>query len=503
VGSGSNPPVADPRASKSPSFPAEGATNPRIDPVRELFESVAESDRTAHRAERPQGRPTEQRASNDAIPPGPPSQPDLMAEMLDVDLPYDPTELMEQVDLPFARRKEVLDLFYRLEHLDHYELLGIAYDAEKKDVRAAYFGLSKVFHPDTMFRKNLGSFKAKMEVVFRQLTEAYETLGKKKSRDEYDRYLQATKKTQMAERALSFETRREQARVDAEIEKSQATPAPHPHLPSQAQSPSQPQMLSQPSMPPQPSAPPREITDEARRLAQQIMQRRLRGVMAKPPASGERPVSVSMSPPAKSDAPAPGPTVRTDPQELLRRLTRTLKDVGAVTGTSDQLTRHVKASQNAFVRGDLAEAAKQMQRAVSIAPDREDLRHEYDRLSRMLSEKLSADYEEQAKFETKNGKWASAALSWSKVCEGKPRDALAHRLAAQALLKAGGDLRGAQKYAQQAVFLAPEDIEAHLLLAQLYLTLGLKLNAKRELDVASKLDPGNEMVKNLLADLKT
>ncbi len=481
------------------SFPAEGApTNPRIDPVQQLFESVAETDRTAHRAERPAGRPTEQRAPNEAIAPGPPSQPDLMAAMLDVDLPYDPTELMEQVDLPFARRKEVLDLFYRLDQFDHYEVLGIAYDAEKKDVRAAYFSLSKIFHPDTMFRKNLGSFKAKMEAVFRQLTEAYEALGKKKSREEYDSYLQATKKTQMAERTLAFESRREQARLDAEREPNSAAPPSQPQQPQ----PSKPQLSSPPQMPSQPAQPPREITDEARRLAQQIMQRRLLGVIGKPPSKVAQPAPVSMAPPPKSE-PSIAPAARTDPQELLRRLTRTLKDVGAVTGTSDQLTRHVRASQNAFVRGDLPEAAKQMQRAVSVAPEREDLRVEYDRLSRMLSEKLAADYEEQAKFETKNGKWASAALSWSKVCEGRPKDALAHRLAAQALLKAGGDLRGAQKYAQQAVFLAPDDIEARLLVAQLYLTLGLKLNAKRELDVASKLDPANEMVKNLLADMKT
>ena len=71
-----------------------------------------------------------------------------------------------------------------------------------------------------------------------------------------------------------------------------------------------------------------------------------------------------------------------------------------------------------------------------------------------------------------------------------------------ALFKAGADLRGAQRYAQQAVFLAPSDIEARILLTQIYMTIGLKLNAKRELDAAAKLDPANEMVKNLLADLK-
>jgi Flp pilus assembly protein TadD len=71
------------------------------------------------------------------------------------------------------------------------------------------------------------------------------------------------------------------------------------------------------------------------------------------------------------------------------------------------------------------------------------------------------------------------------------------------MLKAGADLRGAQKYAQQAVFLAPDDVDLRILLAQIYMTIGLKLNAKRELDTAAKLDPDSEMVKNLRGDLNS
>jgi tetratricopeptide (TPR) repeat protein len=246
---------------------------------------------------------------------------------------------------------------------------------------------------------------------------------------------------------------------------------------------------------------PREVTDEGRRLAREVVARRLRGVTqgARPPAPAPEPVR-SVPPPV-----APPPDMsgqRGDPQELLRRLARTLKDVGQVTGSSDTLGRTVRAAQAAFARGELAEAAQLMGKAIQQAPDREDLKLEYARISKALAEKLASNYEEQAKFETKNGKWASAALSWSKVCEGRPDDATAHRHAAFALFKAGGDLRGAQKYAQQAVFLAPEEIEGRILLTQIYMTIGLKLNAKRELEAATKLDPENEIVKNLQADLK-
>jgi len=196
------------------------------------------------------------------------------------------------------------------------------------------------------------------------------------------------------------------------------------------------------------------------------------------------------------------PNLPPDRQAIVRQLGRTLIDVGRVTGSSDKVARAVNGARAAFERGDVAASVQHMARAFSLAPERADLHQEYERLSRMLAQKLAHDYEEQAKFEAKQGKWSAAAVSWLKVCEGRPEDSAAHRAAAFALLKAGGDLRGAQKHAQQAVYLAPDDIDARILLAQTYLTVGLKLNARRELDAAAKLDPANEMVKNLLTDLK-
>jgi tetratricopeptide (TPR) repeat protein len=216
-------------------------------------------------------------------------------------------------------------------------------------------------------------------------------------------------------------------------------------------------------------------------------------------------VRVSSSQPGPSEAQASAPPAggtRTDSREVLRSLARTLKQVGDVTGSSVSLDRALREAREAEARGDLNTATELMRKALSIAPQDPEIKRSYERLSRELSAKLADEYRVQAVFEAKQGKWAAAALAWSKVCEGRPEDAVAHRQAAFALYKLGGDLRGAQRYAQQAVFLAPDDVDARVLLAQIYLTVGLKLNAKRELDAAAKLDPKNEMVKNLLSDLK-
>jgi tetratricopeptide (TPR) repeat protein len=452
------PPLSLPPSMSGP--PLFGTTPPAPEPsgeravLRPAFESEANT------ATRPQ--PT----VSSLEPPRPSVQPPL----------YDERELDEQVDLPRERRKQILDLYYRLKDIDYYTLLGVPQGADKKEIRSAYFSLSKAFHPDSMFRKELGSFKAKMVAVFQALTEGYETLGKKKAREEYDLYLRSTRAVQQAERALATQ---EVAQADTNVEVPRPPPLPTTDY-------------DLPPPTPVPAAP-REVSPEAQRIARELLQKRLRGLPQRP-----QPVQVT---PAPNVPPPPVSSQPVDRQQLARELGRTLMDVGKLTGSSDKLQRALHGSKLAFDRGDIAASVQHMARAFSLAPERADLHQEYERLQRMLAQQMASNYEEQAKFEMKQSKFAAAAQSWQKVCEGKPQDATAHRHAAFCMLKAGGDQRSAQKYAQQAVYLAPHDIEARTLLAQAYLTVGLKLNAKRELDAAAKLDPANEVVKNLLSDL--
>ena len=74
---------------------------------------------------------------------------------------YDPKELDEEIDLSADQKKRILDMFYRLDDLDHYTLLGVGKDADKKTVKRSYFELASLMHPDRYFKKKLGSFKSK------------------------------------------------------------------------------------------------------------------------------------------------------------------------------------------------------------------------------------------------------------------------------------------------------------------------------------------------------
>src|SRR6185312_6198500 len=67
---------------------------------------------------------------------------------------YDLAELDAPADIDLARKRLVLDVFYGLERLSHYELLQLPTDADKKAVKGKYFDIVSVFHPDKYFGKN-------------------------------------------------------------------------------------------------------------------------------------------------------------------------------------------------------------------------------------------------------------------------------------------------------------------------------------------------------------
>jgi curved DNA-binding protein CbpA len=55
-----------------------------------------------------------------------------------------------------------------------------------RTIRRSYFKLSKEFHPDLFFRKELGGFKERMEEIFRWISLAYDTLSDRNKRARYD-----------------------------------------------------------------------------------------------------------------------------------------------------------------------------------------------------------------------------------------------------------------------------------------------------------------------------
>jgi curved DNA-binding protein CbpA len=88
--------------------------------------------------------------------------------------------------LPREDRGKILLYEQDLENSNYYELLSVARGASEELIKKAYFKLTKDFHPDRFFGKELGLYKKKLEKIFQKITDAYETLIDQQKRRHYD-----------------------------------------------------------------------------------------------------------------------------------------------------------------------------------------------------------------------------------------------------------------------------------------------------------------------------
>jgi curved DNA-binding protein CbpA len=393
--------------------------------------------------------------------------------------PVDPRELDEVVDLDADKKRKVLELHPLLTQLNFYALLGVGEAADKKEIKRAYYALAPGYHPDRFYGKKLGSFKAKMEAIFGQLTFAYETLTSAERRAEYDAYLATQKQTRSMEELL-----RNAAAPAAEVFEAE------PLVPEPGARPATPTPPADASI----VAPQAARSKEMDRARREALARKL-GITRSsiPPASGAtvaRPASPAVAPPTSQAS------IQAAAQELKRRHAAIAGD-----GRRSQARRYVEAAQ-ASLPTNPAAAANALRLALTIDPDSPEIAALHREASRLAAEALADGYLKQGDYESRNSQWLEAARSYSKAAAGMPNDASVMQKAAQALLKSSGDMHQAADFAKKAVALSPKRLEARLVLIEVYIAAGLPLAAKRELEQARPLAPQDDRITELTKRLK-
>jgi tetratricopeptide (TPR) repeat protein len=127
---------------------------------------------------------------------------------------FNPADLSEDGDLDADRRREILFTEARLATCTHFELLGLPWNAPAEAARAAYVEKVKLFHPDRYAAMRLGSYRARLEKVFRRLTEARDVLTDEPRRAAYARATApALELAAMEARRLEDEKRSEERRA--------------------------------------------------------------------------------------------------------------------------------------------------------------------------------------------------------------------------------------------------------------------------------------------------
>ncbi len=127
---------------------------------------------------------------------------------------FNPADLAEDVDLDAERRREILFAEAKLPTWTHFDVLGLPWNAPAEAARAGYVEKVKLFHPDRYPGKRLGSYRARLEKVFRRLTEARDVLTDETRRAAYARATApALELAAMEARRLEDERRSEERRA--------------------------------------------------------------------------------------------------------------------------------------------------------------------------------------------------------------------------------------------------------------------------------------------------
>jgi tetratricopeptide (TPR) repeat protein len=126
----------------------------------------------------------------------------------------DEAALAEDVDIDAERRRQILLAEASLERWTHWEALGIPWNAPASAAKDAYIERVKVFHPDRYAGKRLGTFRGRLERVFRRITQARDELADDARRAEYARKTApATEFTRLEARRLEDERRAEERKA--------------------------------------------------------------------------------------------------------------------------------------------------------------------------------------------------------------------------------------------------------------------------------------------------
>ncbi len=372
----------------------------------------------------------------------------------------------------------------------HYELLSIAIDADRKTVRDAYFALSKRFHPDVYFKREIGPYRERIEGIFRSLTRAYDVLGNPKQRAAYDQLLKSEGIVPAAPApAPAVPAQPEKAPVSAgarEVAQQQrsATQSANVALgtaPTQAVAQAYPpgvvvppslrtvleapqsRVTPAPASTPPPGVP---VIDEAvRARAMEAMARRLGAGARKP-----------------SIATAPAPAMPSAQQLAEERAAK----IAALVAKGEEAQKH----------NDLMAALESFRGAQNLSKDDAALNARVEAVTQLIKMQKVAEHIEKAKEAGRARNFDAAAMHWEKAWEGRREDSTLLLNAAEILSKAK-EYKRAAELAQRALAIDPKLTKAHYILAVVFTEAGLRASARSAIEHLARLEPTHPQLKEL------
>ena len=317
---------------------------------------------------------------------------------------------MERGSLSATEREQLDRLLEHAKSGDHYALLGVGLSASAENIKAAYYELSRSWHPDRHFRRDLGEYGSSLDFIFIQITKAYKTLSSPESRRRHDRDFGINEKPKTVQKRAA----------------DPATDAPAPE-------------------PPNP---------EEMRKARARQQRRRSG--------------------------------RDTAVRAMRKQMR---------GQGNRAKRYFEQGKTDYEAGNIIKAVSSLHLACQFDQKNKVYLSLYKRV-RLEARQTQAEGLIQAGAGAEQFQnFREAIAHYQAAVDLDPKDGLPYYRLALLVKRVEQDPRRALGYLREAVSKAPRDVSYRLELGDLYVELGLGLNAKREFQAVLKLDSGNPRAK--------
>lgn len=105
----------------------------------------------------------------------------------------------------------------------YYKLFGVSPTATQEDIQTAYYKISRQWHPDRFFRRDLGEYEEVITEVFMGITSAFRTLSDPADRLTYDRTHAVEKEVGQKKASRNYGHRKGRKRRNRERSRSSST----------------------------------------------------------------------------------------------------------------------------------------------------------------------------------------------------------------------------------------------------------------------------------------
>jgi curved DNA-binding protein CbpA len=388
-------------------------------------------------------------------------------------------------DLTQEERAAIDDLSIRVEAGDYYAILGVAADCSSGELKKAYYDLSRRFHPDRFYRREVDDLRERLESVFTGINISFEVLNDKVQRRRFD--LERAKKE---EGRQSLSQRRSRSSVSrssagataasavAEGESSAST-APQKSAVDVESGDSLPRSERQPT--------------KSRRSAYARHRDRLR--QSGDRTNKERPSRVER----EQGAGEPSQRSAAKPRGA-SKMSETVRN--KVNGRRDKAKACYEEGLKAIEEENWGPAASSLYLAHQYAPNNAEFKSLWEETQAKANQTRSLKFISLAESAESFRNVREAMHNYQKATECDPMDGLAHFRFGKLLAEHSGDARAALLQFRHAVMKTPNDVRYRMALADLYVNQNMSKNAVREYQKVLELDPKNKDAKNALRKLR-